>query len=296
MKALFTIVFLFLSTISPAQLVHINVRAFAEGFYRSGTNSMVAVANPVNFPLMCDTVVFAFIDPMTNQPVYCSKIVLNTDGYGSDSVPANLVGQMLIPYVRFRNTLGIYSKNEAMIDLVTNDFDLTDTGFASTNCNRDNNIAKAYSGDMNGDGYIDGSDFVLIDFDNANGAAGYLVTDLNGDGFVDGIDFPIFDINSMLGLNDPFWFTCTLSTIGNVYHNQIHFEISPDPATEFVLINTVFMNSSFEVVIYNSTGAVIYSELFQPSSEIAIDVSEYLPGIYFLCNPATGHVGRFVKL
>ena len=61
-------------------------------------------------------------------------------------------------------------------------------------------IYAIYSGDLNQDGSIDGSDFLELDPPIQNGAGGYLVGDLNGDGAVDGSDFLIFDPNNQNGV------------------------------------------------------------------------------------------------
>jgi hypothetical protein len=53
-----------------------------------------------------------------------------------------------------------------------------------------------YSGDVNQDKVIDGTDVGSIDNDAANFQFGYLATDLNGDSFVDGSDFLIADNNA----------------------------------------------------------------------------------------------------
>ena len=61
----------------------------------------------------------------------------------------------------------------------------------------DNPILFAiYSGDVNQDGVVDGSDGLLIDNDAANFSTGYLVTDLNGDEVIDGSDAVIADNNA----------------------------------------------------------------------------------------------------
>ena len=57
-----------------------------------------------------------------------------------------------------------------------------------------------FSGDINQDGAIDGSDFLEFDGPNQAGAGGYEVADLNGDGAVDGSDFLIFDPNNQGGI------------------------------------------------------------------------------------------------
>lgn len=56
-------------------------------------------------------------------------------------------------------------------------------------------IFAIYSGDVNQDGTIDGTDYLMIDADIQNFGAGYIVTDLNGDGSVDGTDYLIVDAN-----------------------------------------------------------------------------------------------------
>lgn len=43
-----------------------------------------------------------------------------------------------------------------------------------------------YSGDVNQDGTVDGTDTQLIDNDSYNFNSGYLATDVNGDNFTDG--------------------------------------------------------------------------------------------------------------
>ena len=53
-----------------------------------------------------------------------------------------------------------------------------------------------YSGDVNQDGTIDGSDLSAIDNDAALFSSGYIVTDLNGDNLVDASDLLIADNNA----------------------------------------------------------------------------------------------------
>lgn len=53
-----------------------------------------------------------------------------------------------------------------------------------------------YSGDVNGDGSIDGSDLVAIDNDAFNFEFGYRSTDVNGDGTIDGTDLAVTDNNA----------------------------------------------------------------------------------------------------
>jgi hypothetical protein len=60
------------------------------------------------------------------------------------------------------------------------------------------------SGDLTQDGFIDGSDFLVIDNDAYNFASGrFLPSDLNGDGFTDALDMQIGDNNRSRELIRP---------------------------------------------------------------------------------------------
>jgi len=55
-----------------------------------------------------------------------------------------------------------------------------------------------YSGDINQDAVIDGSDVLMVDNDAANFVTGYVNSDVDGDGFVDGNDLAIVDNNAAI--------------------------------------------------------------------------------------------------
>ncbi len=55
-----------------------------------------------------------------------------------------------------------------------------------------------YSGDVNQDKIIDGTDVGMVDNAASNFLTGYVVTDLTGDGFVDGTDFALADNNAFI--------------------------------------------------------------------------------------------------
>ena len=60
--------------------------------------------------------------------------------------------------------------------------------------------AAMFTGDINQDGAVDGTDFLDFDGPNQVGAGGYKLADLNGDGGVDGSDFLVYDPNSQNGV------------------------------------------------------------------------------------------------
>lgn len=102
--------------------------------------------------------------------------------------------------VRHRNALETWSKTggESITKGVTANYDFTSLQSQSYG---NNSVLKLgsyclYSGDVNQDGSIDGSDMSQIDNDASNFSTGYLPTDLNGDENIDGSDLAIADNNS----------------------------------------------------------------------------------------------------
>ncbi|MBV6478398.1 MAG: Ycf48-like protein [Ignavibacteria bacterium] len=99
-----------------------------------------------------------------------------------------------------RNALETWSKSggESFTKGVKSNYDFT----SSQSQGYGNNLVFKspywcmYSGDVNQDGSIDGSDLSLIDNDATNFEFGYIVTDINGDAIVDGADLAIADNNA----------------------------------------------------------------------------------------------------
>ena len=60
--------------------------------------------------------------------------------------------------------------------------------------------AALFAGDLNQDGSVDGTDYIILDPFIQNGNAGYVIGDLNGDGAVDGSDYLVLDPNSQNGV------------------------------------------------------------------------------------------------
>jgi len=103
-------------------------------------------------------------------------------------------------HVDHRNALETWSKSggETFTRGLKTTYDFTSSqtqGYGSNLVNK-NSYWCLYSGDVNRDGSIDGSDLSLIDNDAGNFEEGYLAADLNGDGIADGSDLSIADNNA----------------------------------------------------------------------------------------------------
>lgn len=121
--------------------------------------------------------------------------LLSTSGEVNCSFPTVPNGDYYI-VVRHRNSLETWSKYPVTFNYTTNYF----FSWAANAAFGDNQIGCAYgyaifSGDINQDGGIDASDYLLLDADIQGFATGYIVTDLNGDGVADANDFTILDAN-----------------------------------------------------------------------------------------------------
>ena len=287
---LISIVILGLNTsaqiVKKTNLIHFHIRAFSEGFFQSATNTMLPVADPINHPNLCDTVLFALVDTLNHQFVYCEKITLDINGYGNAYLSTSFSGENVLAYVRFRNTVGVYSRNTFSVDSNYNEINLTDINYASTNCETTYGFAKAFSGDMNQDGLIDANDFIPFNRDNSNGAYGYLITDLNGDGFVDVLDFVFFDINNSNGVFDPYYFHCSLTQVDVFQKDNFLFYPIPCKNIQNLKIKTTgFPTSIFKIFAVDLTGKIFF--LNYEIIENEIQLNENSPnrlnnGIYLL--------------
>ncbi|MBX7043407.1 MAG: PQQ-dependent sugar dehydrogenase [Ignavibacteria bacterium] len=105
-------------------------------------------------------------------------------------------------YVRVtsRNGLDTWSKagGESLQRGVSNSYDFTTAASQAFGSNQKLVGSRycVFSGDVNSDGAIDGTDNVMIDNDAFAFATGFLVTDLNGDFTIDGTDLIIADNNA----------------------------------------------------------------------------------------------------
>ena len=99
-----------------------------------------------------------------------------------------------------RNGVETWSKNGGEVyvqgSLFTYDFTTSASQAYGNNQNAVSSYFMFFSGDINGDGVVDGFDLGGIDNDAANFTTGYLDTDLNGDYIIDGVDQAICDNNA----------------------------------------------------------------------------------------------------
>ena len=162
-----------------------------QGFYDPVTNSLS----------MSDTIK-AYLRNI-NSPyniVDSGKTVINMGNFTGLVLFSNAATGTYYVQIKHRNTIETWSKSGGQIYTrgITFSYNFTT---AQTQAYGNNLVLKGtkyciYSGDVNQDGSVDGTDLSLIDNDATNFVTGYVATDLDGNSFVDGSDYAIGDNNA----------------------------------------------------------------------------------------------------
>ncbi len=271
-----------LSIFLNAQSTQLVVRGFSEGFYRPSTGKMAAVIDSVNMPLICDSGIIGLIDTSTLQSVFCAYSLITTDGYGNCTVPSYLNGHYFLVSIKFKNTFHLISKHTIKLNGLPKTVDLTIPQNACCNFDSANGVAKAFSGDINSDGTIDGTDFLLMDQDIQNNAMGYLITDLNGDRVVDTSDFNIFNNNLIAGRNDDYNGICRPSLIGISETEMLNVNVYPNPCKDYftIILDQVYRN--IQCTLYDVLGKVCLNNTFEDASTLRINSNQMYSGVYVI--------------
>ncbi|MBX7041687.1 MAG: hypothetical protein K1X85_02190 [Ignavibacteria bacterium] len=169
----------------------LNLTMLIQGLYDEGTNSMIR--DTVRIYLRNSTTPYAIVDS--------AKAYLSSTGAGTFSFQNASNGVNYYLHLKHRNSIETWSKTAQSFTGNSMTYDFTT---ASTQAFGDNMIQLdvsplrfgIYSGDVNQDETVDGTDMSAIYNDAANFLSGYVVTDLTGDEFVDGSDFAIADNNA----------------------------------------------------------------------------------------------------
>ncbi len=178
----------------------ISTKLFIEGYYNASTNEMRTVlANQgIGFSITnVDEVTLELRNPTTLALAATTTAMLQTDGIANCIFNSVISGAYYL-VVKHRNSIQTWSTNPVTITPTTS-YDFTDAitkAFGSNMIQLETGVFGFYSGDINQDGFIEGSDFPTLLNDSDNLSEGYFTTDLNGDGFVEGSDFPILLNNS----------------------------------------------------------------------------------------------------
>lgn len=144
----------------------------------------------------------------TGTLVDTATATLKTNGTAVCSFNTAPVGSF---YISVKNTNMVQSYSNTLLNVgripLTYDFTNSVTkAYGNNSIQLSNGKYAFYSGDLNGDGNIDNSDYSLWEVDANNFAFGQFATDLNGDGNVDNSDYSIWETNSnnFISIISPF--------------------------------------------------------------------------------------------
>jgi hypothetical protein len=170
----------------------LNLTAYMQGFYNSSSNLLIR--DTARVYLRNSTSPYAIIDS--------GKVYLTTAGTGSITFNNATNGVNYYLQFKHRNSLETWSKSPGSSFISSAlSYDFTTAAaqaFGNNMIQVDNSPVEfaIYSGDVDQNGIIDGSDLLLIDNAAANFVSGYVRQDCNGDNFVDGTDAVIAGNNS----------------------------------------------------------------------------------------------------
>ena len=176
----------------------VNLKLFIEGYYDGGAMRPVKNNQDGSSPLdEVENITVELHNATTYALVYTTIATLKTNGAADCSFPGTANGSYYI-VVKSSNAVQTWSATPQTVGAVPLDYDFTT---AANKAYEDNMIDVGgafgfYSGDINQDDVIDGSDSPDLDLDIFNSEFGVRVTDLNGDGTVDGSDATYLENNS----------------------------------------------------------------------------------------------------
>ena len=170
------------------------IKVIPQGFYNI-SNSGLNRRDTANFYLRNITSPYAFVDS--------AKGCIDSISFAANVFFRSALSGTYYLVAQHRNCIQTWSKagGETYSTGTQFTYDFTSSEMQAYGSNmilvdNANNRYAMYSGDVNQDGVVDGSDGLLIDNDAANFSTGYLVTDLNGDEVIDGSDAVIADNNA----------------------------------------------------------------------------------------------------
>ncbi len=199
--------------------VSFNSKIFLEGFYTGGglMNNLLynfdqskVVKNPSITFDMTDSITISVMDdiPFSHALINSKVGILKSNGDVNVIFdPSVIANNNYYIKINHRNHIETWSAVPIQLTAITtyNFHTARSQAYGSNQAlTFDAVYAAMYCGDINQDGAVDGSDFILFDPDNQNALGGYEISDLNGDGAVDGSDFLVYDPNNQNGIGVTF--------------------------------------------------------------------------------------------
>jgi N-acetylneuraminic acid mutarotase len=172
-------------TLAPLVL---KLNVFVEGFFDRSSNTMIR--DTVKVYLQKTFFPFEIVDS--------SKAYLSNNGFANFKFNKAVSDSGYYLVIKHRNSIETWSSSGYSFtpSLINYDFTTSATKAYGNNLILKGTKYCIYSGDVNQDGFIDGSDLALTDNDAFTFASGYLSTDVTGDNIIDASDLSVIDNNA----------------------------------------------------------------------------------------------------
>lgn len=190
----------FTVAIAPCGSSIVNLKLFIEGYFEGPNMRSVKNNQDGVSPLTDVENITVELRSATNpyNLVASTTAILKTNGTAVCTFPTSPSGSLYL-VVKPKNAIETWSATPQLVSVVPLDFDFSNLATKAFGSNMKNlavGVFGFYSGDMNQDDVVDGTDATFLDLDIFNSEFGEKITDLNGDGSVDGTDSVIYENNS----------------------------------------------------------------------------------------------------
>jgi len=177
--------------IANTAVITLNLRAAVQGFYDLGTGKL-NMKDTLKVYLRQTTSPYTMVDS--------TKTIIDSNSFNGLCLFSLAPNGSYYIVEKHRNSIETWSKlpGTTLTKGIVNNYDFTTDSVQAfgNNLIQKGGVFCFYSGDINQDGVIDGTDNSAIDNDASVFALGFRVTDLDADGVVDGSDLLIADNNS----------------------------------------------------------------------------------------------------
>jgi len=183
------------------ETLSLNLKLFIEGYYNGFSTMKPVKYNQDGVAPLTDVEAITVELHNPTAPyatVATASTMLKTTGTAACRFPLVSSGLYYI-VVKNSNAIQTWSNTPQLIGNSTSNYDFStaaNRSYGNNMIDLGEGVFGFYSGDINQDEVIDGSDATDLDFDIFNSEFGIKATDLNGDGSVDGSDATFFSNNS----------------------------------------------------------------------------------------------------
>lgn len=176
----------------------LTLNLFLQGYY-VGTSTMLPVADPLNNPMVCDSLIVELASEFSPFGIeYTTTGVIDVSGNGVFSFPLSAKGNSYYIVVHHRSSLETWSSLPVLIsNICTYNFTSSASqAFGDNEIQLESGVFGIWSGDVNQDDFIDDTDFLTIENGSNVFGIGYIPEDITGDWIIESSDYSMIENNT----------------------------------------------------------------------------------------------------